>query len=81
MQMELMDINSRMDEGRVNINFRITGAFVYMVKVSLLLKHCRLEIYRIERPGTGNCNGMGSFLCVHTAVHVTNILHGIPTNR
>ena len=44
MQMELMDINSRMDKGRVNINFRITGAFVYMVKVSLLLKHCRLEI-------------------------------------
>ena len=48
--MELMDINSRMDKGRVNINFRITGAFVYMVKVSLLLQHCRLE-YRIERHG------------------------------
>ena len=52
MQMELMDINSRMDEGCVDINFRITGAFVYMVKVSLLLQHCTCRLkYRIERPG------------------------------
>lgn len=38
MQMELMDVNSRMDEGRDNIHFRITRTFVHIMKVSILLQ-------------------------------------------